>query len=174
MKHHIFRQRQICLLWQFCYLFSIVDNNMVLRNEVLEEFQCSVCTEYMFPPISECVRGHALCENCAVQLENCPECRALITYTKNSALEELHGKLDFPCKYFRDGCTFYGKTSRLKLHELDCNYNKQKKNVKCSRRKTPPFFSAVFFFATFILFELYLVFNKEKNGDVDEEIIQLD
>lgn len=133
---------------------------MVLHQDLLEEFQCTICTEYMFPPIIECGRGHAICGTCSAKLKFCPECKDGLIYRRNFALEALHGKLSFPCKHSDKGCHFYAKPNKLKEHEKSCTYSETNETMK---KKIPQSFYILCLVAIFILSELYLFITQEDN-----------
>lgn len=144
---------------------------MVLRQDILEEFQCPICTEYMYPPIHECLRGHAFCKKCSEKLNNCPQCRSLIFYTENSLLQQLQEKLDFPCKFKENGCNFFSRINELKSHEMKCSYNSDKVvSGKWSERKKSAFYHLIFLFTGFLLFEMYFIFINKLDYDVRNQI----
>lgn len=90
---------------------------------ILCEFECPVCFQYMHPPIHTCDKGHCICKTCKPKVTNCPQCRSSSFY-RCFAMERIHSKLKFPCKYDKDGCqitTF--DFANIEEHETLCLYN---------------------------------------------------
>ncbi|XP_049823269.1 E3 ubiquitin-protein ligase SIAH1A-like [Aethina tumida] len=84
------------------------------------EFECSVCFNYMQPPMNMCSNGHIYCGSCFAKISRCPMCRGCKQGGRNLCLELLFEKLYFPCKYADLGCTFEGLGPAVKEHEGDC------------------------------------------------------
>lgn len=90
---------------------------------ILCEFECPVCFQYMHPPICSCAKGHCMCKNCMLNVKSCPQCRSL-TFYRCLVLERIYSKLEFPCKYDKEGCqitTF--DFADIEEHETLCLYN---------------------------------------------------
>ncbi len=73
-------------------------------NELLSLFECPVCFEFALPPILQCQSGHIVCSNCRPKLTCCPSCRSPLGNIRNLSMEKLANSLQFPCKYFINGC----------------------------------------------------------------------
>ncbi|GAB0099219.1 Zinc finger, RING/FYVE/PHD-type [Sergentomyia squamirostris] len=52
-------------------------------------FACPVCFEKFSSHIMQCKAGHALCENCANQVNRCPQCNKEFLGTRNFILEDI-------------------------------------------------------------------------------------
>lgn len=95
-----------------------------LDNAILKELECTICMEYMVPPIMLCQGGHSICsgcfERCLEQNIKCSYCQQDFTKNQNFALQNLVSTLDYPCKY--EQCTFSSKATDIKAHELHCIY----------------------------------------------------
>ncbi|KAJ8930350.1 hypothetical protein NQ314_016847 [Rhamnusium bicolor] len=92
------------------------------EDSILADFECPICTNYMFPPIRNCVSGHSFCSQCFNRIARCSQCRGQKTFTRCFVLERICAKLTFPCKYQADGCTWGAKGALIKKHEIHCKY----------------------------------------------------
>ena len=80
-------------------------NNNDPLHELLSLFECPVCFEFALPPILQCQSGHIVCSNCRPKLTCCPSCRSPLGNIRNLSMEKLANSLQFPCKYFVNGCS---------------------------------------------------------------------
>ena len=96
--------------------------------EVLSQYECPVCLDYITPPILQCFNGHVLCGECLGKLspKRCPTCRAgmPIKEIRNYPLERmiLTLGLRFPCKYKDMGCKVTGLIREKVIHEQHCTF----------------------------------------------------
>lgn len=91
-----------------------------INYNLICEFECSVCFNYMQPPINMCSNGHLYCESCFNKITQCPMCRGCKQGARNLCLERLFEKLHFPCNYADAGCTFEGLGPAMRMHEGEC------------------------------------------------------
>ncbi|CAH1131171.1 unnamed protein product [Ceutorhynchus assimilis] len=89
---------------------------------LLAELVCPVCFEYMHPPIFQCIKGHSICSSCKPQVVPCPVCRGEIRSTQNFLLENITGRMIYPCKYHKVGCTLAFKSTEIRAHENCCEF----------------------------------------------------
>lgn len=94
----------------------------LLSAAILTELECPVCTDYMHPPIRQCIIGHSFCDKCYDKLNNCPTCRNPKGTARSYALESLHQKLSFPCRNQIVGCNVIMNGTLIKKHEEICPY----------------------------------------------------
>ncbi|XP_049823896.1 E3 ubiquitin-protein ligase SIAH1A-like [Aethina tumida] len=90
--------------------------------DLINEFKCVVCFDYMKPPIQMCVNGHSYCRSCFRRMNKCPECRGKRGHFRNLQLENIFGKLVFPCQNEDNGCDFVAKGLEVMAHEGKCIY----------------------------------------------------
>ena len=57
---------------------STSTSTSVSSAELASLFECSVCYDYVLPPIFQCRTGHLFCSNCRVKLTRCPSCRGIL------------------------------------------------------------------------------------------------
>lgn len=95
-------------------------NGEDLDEGMLSFFECPVCSNFMKPPIFQCLSGHSLCNRCRPKLSNCPTCRTGFGNTRNYALESLSNGIKFPCAYRDFGCKTILAVSDISKHELEC------------------------------------------------------
>jgi len=108
-----------------------------LENEnILEELECMVCHEYMYPPIKQCTTGHSMCELCFAKVSNCPTCKSSKASTRNFALEAIHSKVLVPCKYRDGGCTVLKIGAEIRVHQEFCEYGERPCPLKDSANCT--------------------------------------
>ncbi|XP_065171718.1 E3 ubiquitin-protein ligase Siah2-like [Atheta coriaria] len=94
-----------------------------LNDKILADFECVVCTEYMHPPIIQCIEGHSVCNECYKKLGSCPTCRQKFnTECRPLVLERLHNKIKFPCKYRESGCQEEQYGFDIQKHQIDCEF----------------------------------------------------
>jgi E3 ubiquitin-protein ligase SIAH1 len=91
-------------------------------SELLSLFECPVCFEFALPPILQCQSGHIVCSNCRPKLSCCPSCRSPLGNIRNLSMEKLANSLQFPCKYFLNGCIENLPFDKKYEHEDQCEY----------------------------------------------------
>ncbi len=91
-------------------------------SELLSLFECPVCFEFALPPILQCQSGHIVCSNCRPKLSCCPSCRSPLGNIRNLSMEKLANSLQFPCKYFINGCIENLAFDKKYEHEDQCEY----------------------------------------------------
>ncbi|XP_018564753.1 E3 ubiquitin-protein ligase SIAH1B-like [Anoplophora glabripennis] len=96
-----------------------------INYELLKELECTVCLEYMLPPIHQCLTGHSLCLKCKNSVKNCPTCQQEFKDTQNFTLAKVINHITYPCKNRR--CRFTAKARDIKKHEASCIFS----TVKC-------------------------------------------
>ncbi|VEL14223.1 unnamed protein product [Protopolystoma xenopodis] len=75
--------------------------------DLINLFECPICTDYALPPILQCQKGHIVCAQYNI---------------RNLAMEKLASSLLFPCKYSTSGCPkSFHFTTKLD-HEKLCEY----------------------------------------------------
>ncbi|KDR07295.1 E3 ubiquitin-protein ligase sina [Zootermopsis nevadensis] len=94
-----------------------------LRQGLLSELECPVCTEYMLPPIVFCTNGHNICPSCKPKVNQCPTCRQPFVKIRNVALEKIARQIEYPCTYSKYGCTKKVTLDMKNKHEKVCSYN---------------------------------------------------
>lgn len=90
-------------------------------KDVVSEFECPICNEYMQPPIRQCATGHSFCDGCFSRITTCSICTLGKSTVRNFTLEKLYEKLRFPCKYAANGCSFILKGSEMADHVIKCD-----------------------------------------------------
>ena len=74
-------------------------------EELTTMYSCLVCTEFLAPPIRQCIFGHLLCYECFTKLERCPVCRVSFRCSvRNLFMEQVARIFVFSCKYRPSGC----------------------------------------------------------------------
>ncbi|KAK8477793.1 hypothetical protein V6N13_148807 [Hibiscus sabdariffa] len=93
------------------------------NNGVYQLLECSICTNFMYPPIHQCPNGHTLCSNCKNRVVNsCPTCRHDLGNIRCLALEKVAESLEFPCKYRNIGCLDISPYYNKLKHEQNCRF----------------------------------------------------
>jgi E3 ubiquitin-protein ligase SIAH1 len=92
------------------------------NNELLSLFECPVCFEFCLPPILQCESGHIVCSSCRPKLTCCPACRVSLGNIRNLSMEKLANSLQFPCKYFSNGCMQHMAHDKKHEHEDACEF----------------------------------------------------
>ncbi|PSN33766.1 hypothetical protein C0J52_27612 [Blattella germanica] len=82
--------------------------------------------EYMFPPITLCENGHSLCGCCKLKLRKCPICSGQFLNVRNIILENLAGKVHFPCKFRDHGCELSFDLGSIAHHQESCHHGHYK------------------------------------------------
>ncbi|XP_049823915.1 E3 ubiquitin-protein ligase sina-like [Aethina tumida] len=93
-----------------------------IMYDLIDEFKCAVCFDYMKPPIRMCVTGHSCCKSCFQRMKQCPECRGKKSNFRNLNLERIYYKLVFPCENAEYGCNVVAKGLEVMKHEGKCRY----------------------------------------------------
>jgi len=93
-----------------------------LEQSLLRHLECPVCLEYMRPLIPLCANGHKICNICKQEVSRCPICREQFINTINLALEDLAGRVMYPCKYRYYGCTETFNHDNIVGHQTKCLY----------------------------------------------------
>ncbi|PSN42263.1 hypothetical protein C0J52_20427 [Blattella germanica] len=96
-----------------------------LSQGLLGELECPVCMEYMLPPITFCLNGHNICQNCKPQLSNCPTCRQPFVNIRNVALEKLARQMKYPCTFRKYGCKEKFSPGQIASHHASCRFSPQ-------------------------------------------------
>lgn len=66
-------------------------------------FNCFLCGNYVFPPMSQCYRSHIFCQPCYDSWTKCPICFMDKTNARSPNNEAICRIMFFPCKYFFKG-----------------------------------------------------------------------
>lgn len=95
------------------------------KHDILSEFNCPECSQYMHPPIYWCTEGHTICKNCKSDNNVCPYCEYESSYLYRCiAMENIYAKLEFPCKFHTEGCTITTSDfDNIEEHEYRCIQN---------------------------------------------------
>jgi len=99
--------------------------NPVLQG-LLEELECPVCREYVVAPIAMCVSGHSVCTTCRYKMYRCPVCTKPFSISRNYALENIAGKMMYPCKYQEEGCNESLTLQQRAAHHAECSHQTHK------------------------------------------------
>jgi hypothetical protein len=85
----------------------LTQNNVMddLTLSLLSVLLCSVCKEYMVPPITFCENVHNMCISCRKLIRKCSTCLKPLLNMLNTPLEYLVTNLQFPCRKGAYGCT---------------------------------------------------------------------
>ncbi|XP_019874488.2 E3 ubiquitin-protein ligase SIAH2-like [Aethina tumida] len=94
-----------------------------IMYDLISEFKCTVCYDYMKPPILMCFTGHSCCNSCFRRMNQCPECRGKKSNFRNLNLERIYYILVFPCRNAEYGCAFTAKGTEMMTHEDKCIYS---------------------------------------------------
>ena len=93
---------------------------------LLEELECPVCREYVVPPIAMCVSGHSICTTCRNKMYRCPVCTKAFSNSRNYALENIAGRMMYPCKYQEEGCKESLTLQQRAAHHAECPHQTHK------------------------------------------------
>ena len=115
--------------------FSMQTDVSDISKSVLTELECPVCKEYMVPPITFCLGGHNICNNCIQTVSSCRTCKQKFLKTKNVSLENLSLQMKFPCRYNKYGCKDTSPYNVFLEHKAICGYSPQKCPVLYLRLK---------------------------------------
>jgi len=102
-----------------------------LTDAVLEAITCPVCYQTVSPPITQCRKGHLLCETCRESMisasnlaekRKCPTCRIpmLGPLPRCLALERIASQLTINCRH--PSCPETLNYLKLRAHEDVCHY----------------------------------------------------
>lgn len=108
-----------------CSLIENVTTNNVLSlqtNHFEELVECTVCSQYMNMPIHTCEMGHSICAECKAMIGFCPSCGLEYHESRNFAIQQLMEILQFPCKFWINGCSFMDNAANIREHEENCQY----------------------------------------------------
>lgn len=70
----------------------VAQESLAVIDELSLALECPTCLNVMKSNISMCEAGHSICEDCEIQLTNCPTCRSQFIEARNFALEEIARK----------------------------------------------------------------------------------
>ena len=98
-----------------------------MYSEIVQEFECPVCLDYMVPPIFViCMNGHNVCNKCAPNLlDECPTCRQPVLSIRNIAMENIARKLKYPCVNQKWGCEEVSPFDKVAKHQAECFHNRR-------------------------------------------------
>ncbi|XP_018330158.1 uncharacterized protein LOC108740355 isoform X2 [Agrilus planipennis] len=104
--------------------FKILSNvcESKTSEELLRNFECPVCNNYMRAPIYQCLSGHSICKQCKPKLMDCPICHSDLGNTRNYSLESFSNGIYFPCSYYHRGCEQSFLEKDINKHEGDCRF----------------------------------------------------
>jgi E3 ubiquitin-protein ligase SIAH1 len=88
----------------------------------IKSLVCSLCTQFMLPPITSCKNAHHMCSNCRTLVRKCPICFRQILDTRNAALEALINRVLYPCWKTAYGCTVALPAGSVLEHKLNCHF----------------------------------------------------
>ncbi|PSN54349.1 hypothetical protein C0J52_16043 [Blattella germanica] len=74
----------------------------------------------MVPPITQCINGHNICNDCKPMVNKCPTCMCEFSTVRNRTAEKLSSKVKRPCKYSSSGCEEKLSLDELAEHERAC------------------------------------------------------
>lgn len=96
-------------------------------NQIMQEFECPVCLDYMVPPIFViCMNGHNVCNNCAPNLQDeCPTCRQPVLNIRNIAMENVGRNVNYPCINRKWGCDQVFPVNEIANHQAECFHNRR-------------------------------------------------
>ena len=102
-------------------------------NTALRELECPACKQYLEPPITFCLGGHNICNNCRPTVSICPTCKQGFLNTRNVSLENLSLQMTVPCSF--RGCKEIFSLKALLKHGAICGYRIQTCPVDCLKLK---------------------------------------
>ena len=98
-------------------------------SQILSQFECCVCLEYINPPILQCRDSHVFCQSCRQKFKSpakCPTCRVVLLQTdiRSHSLEQIADSLglQFQCKYSSNGCNVISLLTEKAKHEELCEF----------------------------------------------------
>lgn len=87
-------------------------SRVFMPDDLASIFECSICCDYVLPPILQCANGHLIC----------PSCRARVTICPTLAMERVAVNVRFPCKNSNLGCAAKLAYPEKTLHEEACEF----------------------------------------------------
>jgi len=97
-------------------------------DDLSAQFQCPVCTDFLYEKIFQCRNGHVVCESCLGKLgayQRCPTCRVKVSSgnhgIRNLQMEQLRNLVKLPCPFERHGCQRRLLGSEIQSHKLLCS-----------------------------------------------------
>jgi len=99
-------------------------SNYISLEELKDYFECPICLNVpRKAPIWQCDKGHTICSSCRPKVVTCPQCRARYTAgNRNYFAERLLERVPVPCSFLEQGCEVELVPSKIKKHELECDY----------------------------------------------------
>lgn len=94
-----------------------------------DSFKCGVCSEFLLPPVQQCIKAHILCNSCCNNLVRniCPICRVdFKDKVHNRLMDRVLGCYYVPCKF--SGCNRMFSLVNIERHFRECSYNDE---IKC-------------------------------------------
>ncbi|CAD8175492.1 unnamed protein product [Paramecium octaurelia] len=91
-------------------------SNLVIKDQV-NEFECPICLDTLFQPVTYDCQVHTVCLDCVTKLQKCPLCRKSISFVKpNLELRKILNTFQCKCP---QGC---GQISYeyLYSHKINC------------------------------------------------------
>lgn len=107
----------------FISVIQILSSNSesgVLDEKLLNFLECPICSNFMKPPILQCLSGHSICSTCRPKLGQCPTCRSSFGNTRNYSLEAVSSGVRYPCVYRDFGCVVTMPPTQIIQHEGEC------------------------------------------------------
>jgi E3 ubiquitin-protein ligase SIAH1 len=93
-----------------------------VKEFLLNQLECPVCTEHMIHPIMLCENGHNICKFCRPKVLHCPICRQQFLNTSNVTLGKLAADVKYPCKYRDYGCSESYGFDLIGQHQAKCQF----------------------------------------------------
>lgn len=91
------------------------------KRKILE---CSVCKEWLTPPVITCYNGHGTCQKCRNSMTSCGICQADFSKIKNTLLNEVIKTALIRCSNNSLGCKKCCTVAEMKDHKKECCYRK--------------------------------------------------
>lgn len=113
------------LLTLFCFIFQVHEVRVDMENVWLEFMMCSVCWDYIEPPVTEiCTNGHNGCSTCVKHLTKCPICELPADPCRNIGIETKcrNAMVRIPCNNSFLGCNKKSLIDDMKNHSEICLY----------------------------------------------------
>lgn len=112
--------------------------NSSAYENLLRTLECPVCTNYMIPPIKQCLTGHSFCGRCHEQLSGmqgakCPLCQEKLTQSRNITLESIAETANYPCVNKDAGCNKTLPCQDMGKHQSECFF----RETKCGMESCP-------------------------------------
>lgn len=122
-------------------LRAIKMNNTAYEN-LLRSLECPVCTNYMIPPIKQCLTGHSFCGRCHEQLSGmvgakCPLCQEKLTQSRNITLESIAETANYPCMNKDAGCNKTLPCQEMSKHQGECFFREALCGVETCKKMIP-------------------------------------